>query len=159
MSEINIRLANKEDIKELLEMSTKFFEASPYSKLDELNTKELENTIYNVLFLQGLGRAVFLVSTDKDDKATGMLAAMVNKSMWSQNSIATEMAWWVEEDDRKSGVGKKLIEGYEYWTKMINAKLISLSTLMALDPDAKLSDFYEKQGYVKAEQAFVKEVK
>lgn len=158
MSEINIRLANIEDLKDLLDMATKFFEASPYSELDKLDIKELENTINNALILQGIGKALILVSIDKDNKATGMLAAMVNKSMWSENYIATELAWWVEEEDRKSGVGKKLIEGYEYWTKLINAKLISLSTLMSLDPDAKLSDFYEKQGYVKAEQAFIKKV-
>jgi len=158
MSEINVRLASVEDLKELLDMAIKFFKASPYAQLDELVDTDIVNTIRNTLILQSMGKAVILVSTDTDNKATGMLAAMASKAMWSENLIATEMAWWVSEDERKSGVGKKLIEGYEYWAKMVNAKLISLSTLKDLDPEGKLEEFYEKEGYVKAEQAFVKKV-
>lgn len=158
MSEINVRLASVEDLKELLDMAIKFFKASPYAQLDELVDTDIVNTIRNTLILQSMGKAVILVSTDTDNKATGMLAAMASKAMWSENLIATEMAWWVAEDERKSGVGKKLIEGYEYWAKMVNAKLISLSTLKDLDPEGKLEEFYEKEGYVKAEQAFVKKV-
>lgn len=158
MSEINVRLASVEDLKELLDMAIKFFKASPYAQLDEIVDTDIVNTIRNTLILQSMGKAVILVSTDTDNKATGMLAAMASKAMWSENLIATEMAWWVAEDERKSGVGKKLIEGYEYWAKMVNAKLISLSTLKDLDPEGKLEEFYEKEGYVKAEQAFVKKV-
>jgi GNAT superfamily N-acetyltransferase len=158
MSEINVRLASVEDLKELLDMAIKFFKASPYAQLDELVDTDIVNTIRNTLILQSMGKAVILVSTDTDNKATGMLAAMASKAMWSENLIATEMAWWVSEDERKSGVGKKLIEGYEYWAKMVNAKLISLSTLKDLDPEVKLEVFYDKEGYVKAEQAFVKKV-
>mgnify|MGYP003403401770 CR=1 FL=1 len=158
MSEINVRLASVEDLKELLDMAIKFFKASPYAQLDELVDTDIVNTIRNTLILQSMGKAVILVSTDTDNKATGMLAAMASKAMWSENLIATEMAWWVSEDERKSGVGKKLVEGYEYWAKMVNAKLISLSTLKDLDPEGKLEEFYEKEGYVKAEQAFVKKV-
>ena len=154
----NIRLANLDDLKELMDMGAKFFENSPYAKLDTIDMEEVAATLRNLLFLQSMAKAVILVSTDKDDRAVGMFAAVSNKAMWSSTNMATEVCLWVEPEDRKSGVATKLIEGYEYWTRMVGGKIASLSSLTALDPDNKLSDFYEKSGYAKAEQGFVKKV-
>ncbi len=158
MQETNtVRLANYDDLPELADMSEKFFNSTPYPKLDEFNKEETFATLRSLLALQPLGKALLLVST-KDNKAVGMLIAIANKTLWSSSTQVTEVAWYVSEEDRETGMGKKLIEGYDFWAKMINAKMQSMSIIESLDPDGVLKDYLVKNGYTASEQALVRKV-
>lgn len=139
-----MKLGTLEDLSEVTNMALKFLSVSGYETLGD------EETINELLMriLDG-DKTVGIVLLEE---GKGMLVATAGQFPYGRKKIATELAWWVEPKERKSGVGKDLLEAFEYWAKNVAfCDIISMSSL-----DDKVGKIYEKQGYKLSERAYMK---
>jgi GNAT superfamily N-acetyltransferase len=84
----------------------------------------------------------------------GFLAGTATPFPFGNHSVAVELGWYVEEDKRKSGLGKELLSAFEYWAKNIAG--CAVVTMGGLDDSGK--SFFEKNGYELSERTYIKEV-
>ena len=141
-----MKIATIDDLPEVLDMSMKFMATTGYTKYsDEQTISNLIETIVTgpqdtmiILLLPGVG----------------FLAGQASPFVFGQGIIASEIAWWINEDQRKSGAGVELVEAFEYWAENVaGCSLISLTGL-----DDSIGKFYEKKGYKLYERAYMKEL-
>lgn len=140
-----IRKATIEDVDALVEMGIKFAEASPYK---DYYTKDKIRTIAEFSVRDTLGFVAFI---DVDSK--GMLVGYCSEFLLGKIKTATELGWWVNPEDRKTSIGKELLQAFEEWAKEQDCKLITMISL-----DDALGSFYEKCGYKLTERTYMKEL-
>lgn len=105
---MNIRLANKFDIPQLLCMLRHYRDSGVIKGL----TVENEETALKILTAIVVGLGVAFVS-EKNNKLTGMLLAIKSPFMWDANKlIMSEIAYWVEVEHRGSTAGYRLLAKY-----------------------------------------------
>lgn len=141
-----MKIATIEDLPEVLEMSMKFLSKSGYEKYsDEGQIRNLIETV-----VTGAQNQMIILL----QPGVGFIAGQVSPFVFGPNLIASEIAWWVNEDKRKSGAGVELMDAFEYWAK--NVAGCTMITLTSLDP--KVGKIYEKKGYKLHERAYMKEL-
>ena len=140
-----LRIATPKDLDLIVDMAKKFASSTSFSKhTDETYIKSLVTE-----FITG----------DTDNKVCliydniGMLGGVKTPFMFGPVQVATEIAWWVDPEHRKNGVGEALIEAFEYWAKKVGCDLI---TMVCLEKD--LGKYYESRGYKLYEYGYVKEI-
>lgn len=143
-----MRLATISDLDNIVEMGLKFAqESSDYSTIAD--KESIRNLVYQTLISPQTERIVLF----KEGK--GMLGGAVSPSMYSKDMIATEIFWWVEPSERKSGLGSQLLSAFEYW-----AKNVALCTIIAVSSlDDSIGEFYQKKGYKPVERTYMKVIK
>ena len=105
---MKIRLANKFDIPQLMEMLRHYRDSGTIKNLKV----ESEETAMKILTAIIVGLGIALVS-EKDNKLTGMLLAIKSPFMWDVNKlIMSEIAYWVEPEHRGSTAGYRLLAKY-----------------------------------------------
>jgi GNAT superfamily N-acetyltransferase len=140
---MDIREATLEDAETLIKMLFNFASESPYTNLVDF---------YRVGQLAGS----FILDDDKlalicEDK--GMLLALTMPFLWGTKRTATEMAWWVEPEYRKSGLGTELIGFFHAWAEDKGCSAITLTSI-----DSKMNKLYDKLGFKLCEQTYIKEL-
>lgn len=140
-----IRKATQEDIDLLIEMGIKFAEASPYKTY---YTKDKLRTIADFSSREMIGFIAFI-----DEDKRGMLVGYGSEFLLGKVKVATEIAWWVNPEDRKTSVGKELLQAFEQWAKEQDCKLITMISI-----DDTLGSYYEKCGYKLTERTYMKEI-
>lgn len=141
-----MRIAVLEDLEEIKEMSINFLAESGYGEYS--NEETIENLIRSVLTGKQDEMIILL------EPGAGFIAGMSSAFSFGPHLLASEIAWWVNEDKRKSGVGVELINAFEYWAKNIaGCTMITLTSL-----DDKVGKIYEKKGYKLYERAYMKEL-
>ncbi len=141
-----MRIATIEDHDEVLEMSLKFMDSTGYTEYsNEATISNLINTI-----LSGKQNEMIILLKP----GVGFLAGMSSPFVFGPHFIASEIAWWINEDKRKDGAGAELVEAFEYWAK--NVAGCTMITLTGLDDE--IGKFYEKKGYKLYERAYMKEL-
>lgn len=140
---MDIRIATIEDTPKLLSMALEFIKTTKY----KYNEETLEKLILDLMSMDKT-KAIILMTDD------GMIGGVANQFIFGKHNTATEVAWWVSPEKRSSGLGKQLIEAFEYWAK--NVAKCDTVTMVALDD--KLGKVYEKNGYELYERAYMKEV-
>jgi GNAT superfamily N-acetyltransferase len=140
---MDIREATLADAETLIKMLLNFASESPYTNLVDS---------YRVGQLAGS----FILDADKlalicEDK--GMLLALTMPFLWGTKRTATEMAWWVEPEYRKSGLGTELIDFFNTWAVGKGCSAITLTSL-----DGKMNKLYDKLGFKLCEQTYIKEI-
>lgn len=142
-----LRVATIEDFDIVKSMATKFLEASGYKEYSDDET--IDNLIKGLL--EGnKNEAIIIIYDDKGMIAGSIVPFPFNNNKW----VATEVAWWVEPEDRSSGIGKELLDAFEYWVKeKTKATTITMGSL-----DEKLGNFYTREGYKLYERAYVKQI-
>ena len=141
-----MKIATIDDLPEILSMSMKFMESTGYTKYSD------EQTISNLIEAIVTGRQDTMIILLKP--GVGFLAGQASPFVFGQGSIASEIAWWINEDQRKTGAGSELVEAFEYWAENVaHCNLISLTGL-----DDNIGKFYEKKGYKLYERAYMKEL-
>ena len=136
-----IRIATREDEELIYNHAMKFVETTPYK--DHISERNIRNMIE--LFTQSDDKIILLYGD------VGMIVGMAAPFIFGGGYIATELAWWVDPEERKNGVGSELLSAFEYWANKIGCKMVSMSSL-----DDQVGKFYEKNGYVLQERAYVK---
>lgn len=140
---MGIRKANLLDAEALVKMLINFALQSPYTNLIDF---------YKIGNLAGS----FILDDDKLAlicDGQGMLLAMTMPFVWGKVQTATEMAWWVEPEYRKNGVGTALINAFQEWAAEKECKAITLTSL-----DSSVDKLYDRLGYKLCEQTYIKEI-
>ena len=141
-----MKVATIEDKQYILDLGMEFFNSIDYGRY--------ASEEYVSVFLDGF------LSSPKDiciavyEPKKGMILGQASAFPFGPHVLASEIAWYVSPDSRKSSLGKELIDAFEYWAKNIaGCTMITLSGL-----DDSIGKFYEKQGYKLYEYAYMKEL-
>ena len=148
---MNIRLANKFDVKQVIELIHKFQEAN---KLPESLMKELDDTYLNKLFHHLILGAGVVYLAEVDSKVVGMIIGMKSSSPWFPNQITLKelMLYTIKEHEGK-GIASKLLKAYNDKAKeLLENKEISLYAVSITRDLGKLD--YKKYGYKKIEETW-----
>lgn len=141
-----MKIATTEDVTEILEMSMKFMDGVGYKKYSD------EQNIHNLIQSIVTGRQDQMIILLKP--GVGFIAGQVTPFVFGPHYIASEIAWWINEEHRKDGAGAELLEAFEYWAKNVaGCTMITLTSL-----DNKVGKVYEKKGYKLYERAYMKEL-
>lgn len=144
---IELRVATVDDFDAVFEMCSKFIQQTRYS---EYLVEEVFRPLVESFVTDTTNDKIGILALD-EGKPVGLIGGAVNYFLFGGIKYAAEIAWWVEPEYRKSGVGKELIEAFEYWASKIDCKFVSMSAL-----DKELPKFYEKLGYGFAEVSYIK---
>lgn len=147
-----IRQANKFDIPQIVEMLKNYRDAAPIELLQIANDQDYIEKLLTEL-IAGSG---FILLAEKNGAAIGMLIAGIIPNIWNPKvTQCSEMAYWVNEDERGGTAGYRLIKSYvNECEKMIASGKIQMFTIskMVNSPDLK----YQKFGFEKLEETWVK---
>lgn len=139
-----MKVATAEDFSDLEDMCMHFLEASPYK---DLGDKEAIRVFLGQILEGANTEKVIILEPGK-----GFIVGMAMPFIFGTHMLATEIAWWVEPDQRGSGLGTELRDALEYWAiNIAGCKMISMSAL-----DVKLDDYYKEKGYTLYERAYMK---
>lgn len=141
-----IKIATIEDLPEVLDMAMKFMSLTGYTKYSDEQT--ISNLIETIVTGPQNTMIILLIP------GVGFLAGQASPFVFGRGSIASEIAWWINEEKRNSGIGAELVEAFEYWAK--NVAGCTIITLTSLDDS--VGKFYEKKGYTLYERAYMKEL-
>ncbi len=145
-----LRLAEEKDRQACIRMARDFHSSSPYKdlKFDEQRCSELFDK-----YIEGDKTELIIILAG--DTPFGMIIGFRSCLPFSSEIVCTEVAWWVDEDKRKTRDSFLLFKAYEDWTRRVGAKITQVAML---DEVTDLSGFYTKQGYKRAEQSFVRKI-
>lgn len=139
-----LKIATKEDKDIIQSLALNFVNTSPYK--DVYSTASIIKLMDQILTGDQTKAIILLHGTD------GMIVGVASDFPYGEFKMATELAWWVNEDKRSTGVGKELIDAFEYWAKEVaGCKGITMGSL-----DQPLDDYYTSRGYTLTERNFVK---
>jgi GNAT superfamily N-acetyltransferase len=144
-----IRLATASDKLRLVDLLNQFYEESGYEFVTGISKFERNYEEYIKH-----PEAVFLVS-EQEGRVVGFIFGAVATSIFSDDLVATELAWFMEKRSRGSSDSLRLVKAYEYWAKSVGAKFCSLACLNNI---RDLSKVYEKLGYVPSEKVYVRKL-
>lgn len=139
-----VRPATVWDILPAVDMGLAYIEeAGAYSGLNfnqELAAGMMVNSIQDPNYL-------FLISTDRQSKVTGMLwAACAPLLPWSDDLIANDLIVYVRPEYRGTRHGLDLIKQYQDWAFSLGAKEVRLSVASGIHEE-KTGRLYNKLGY------------
>jgi len=154
---LELKLATYDYFSDILEMTKKFHEASPYHGIEDYDESQVADKILH--FLESpRDTVIILLVNPETNKAVGMVVGMTTTGIFNRNKIAVELAWWVEEEFR----GKQSLElftAYNYWAENV-AKCDSVTmALLEDDKIEKLGKVYKRKGFVPVERAFIRKIK
>lgn len=148
---MNIRLANKFDQPEILEMLRHFREQTPIEQFKYCDNAEYISSLYHALLVGG---GVALVA-ECDDKVAGMILGIIEQSIWDPNNfLLRELCYWVEPEYRGTTAGYRLLKKYNEIAedlKLQNRIQMYTMTKMVNSPDIDFTRF----GYKKTEEVWV----
>lgn len=139
-----MKIAAIENYEAVLKMVISFSESSPYSKNIDFN--KLEDLVLGIL-TNHHPRTVIII----DEENRGFISGCYNTHPFLKGTIATELAWWVNEEHRNNGVGEQLLSEFEHWAKEQGCSYISMVCL-----NDTVSEIYENKGYTLQEKAYWK---
>ena len=148
---MKIRLANKFDVKQVIDLIHKFQEAN---KLPESLMEELDDTYLNKLFHHLILGAGVVYLAEVDSNVVGMIIGLKSSSPWFPNQITLKelMLYTIKEYEGK-GIGSKLLKAYNDKAKeLLENKEISLYAVSITRDLGKLD--YKKYGYKKIEETW-----
>ena len=141
-----LKIATIEDLPLVSRMAQSFIESSPYNRHFDMGM--VDGVLTQLSTSEDSRKGIVLLYGE-----VGMLAGMSSPFIYGPHYMATELGWWVEPDARKSGAGKELIKAFEEWARRVGCTLITMISL-----DDTVSQYYEKNGYVLTERAYMKEL-
>lgn len=142
---MSVRIATAEDKDLVIQMANKFIASTEYA--EQADADKISNMID--VFISSDGNDKLLILYDD----IGMLAGIVTEFPFGKNRVATDVAWWVEPDERGKKAGKELLEAFEFWAKKVGCSMVTMVCL-----DDQLGKYYEKKGYRLFERAYMKEI-
>ncbi len=139
-----MKIADLPDLKEIADMSMDFMSKTGYAGYSD--RESIEQLISDMINAPDHEKIILI------EPGVGFLAGISSKFIFGTGRIASEVAWWINEDKRGTGVGKELINAFEYWAKNVaGCTLISMTSI-----DEDVGKLYEKNGYKLYERAYMK---
>lgn len=145
-----IRRATKDDAEALFVMARKFVAFAPYQDKATATDDELRAVITYFT----ANATVFVA--EKNGTAIGMLVAVLAPLWYAPScNVATELAWWVEQEHRGGTAAIRLIQAYETWARNEQASMVTMSNLEVGD-DNRVASMLNRMGYRMTEQSHTK---
>lgn len=142
-----IRPATFNDIPIILSWSHKFVQEIPHPI--EADEPSIEDTLSQLIESDD---GCLIVSRDGQSAIGGMIFPYhFNKA----HLAAQELFWWVDEKDRKNGLGKKLLKGFSDWAAEKGATTLHMIALSNASHD-HVENLYKKHGFDRLETTYVK---
>ena len=151
---MQLRLGELKHVQDIMDMSRRFHEASPYGSM-ELDYYFVLDKVLKFLDPRGRRENIVFV-LEHEDKAVGVIAASIGNSLFNKEKVAYEVIWWVDVEHRSKD-SLILVKAYEEWAKECGATYIQMTLLNDLK-DKVLDRVYRNLGYKQAEQAYYKEI-
>lgn len=142
---IAVRSATLEDVDAVVALGLEFLETSTYRQLGAGEPNAIARLLCTVLD----HGAVFLAVAG--DEVVGMIAMLMVPHIFSGETFADEVAWFVKPAHR-GRAGVLLLQAAERWAVQNHAKLVK----MVAPEGTSVGDLYRRKGYQVIEQAFVK---
>lgn len=154
----NLKIADEGDLPYVIHMLDMFHKESPYSLL-EFNEHKVINSLLNIIN-SNKEESIIIISLDENKKEPiGLIIGLVSSSLFSDDKVATELAYYILPEHRSFKVAKKLIDAYEDWAGRVGATIVQMSLL---GPPSRsnevLESLYTRRGYYHAERAYLKEI-
>ncbi len=146
---MQVRQAKIQDRDEFVRLANLFLAESSYPI--KMNLMKLMTSFLRAIELDEI---VLFVAED-GDKLVGMLVGVVNESLFSNDKIASELAWFVEREYRGTSVALRLLAEFEKWAKLQGCSFIAMIDLHRVN---NLENMYNKLGYELAEKTYMKKV-
>jgi GNAT superfamily N-acetyltransferase len=133
-------------------MSKTFHEFSPYRHypFDENKVR----TIFDKYLLSPT--EVIVILGCKDGQVIATLVGTLSQLFFSPTNVAGEIIWWVDPEYRRTGIGFKMHEAFEFWSKQVGADVLQC---VQTEETTALVKFYTGNGYHLAESIYVKDIK
>lgn len=150
-----IRLANRFDTEDIIDMFLDFAKTSAYSNLvpEDPDLDHISNMI------RACAHAGFVLVGEVNDEPVGFLIAIRQPSMWDPRLMnLQETIWYVKPEYRKTSIGGKLFLEYSRRAEeMLASGEIThyTTTRMSTTPDLDL----EKRGWQLKEKMYMKGVR
>lgn len=149
---MKIRLATTDDFEAIVAIGHKFFQHNPYRHVSTLDDESLVATLHDLR-----ANHVLLVA-EVDGKVIGTAAAFVTPLFWNRNEKqGLEVFWWIDEEYRGDGNGKKLRLQLQTQAKVRGAKFWNMVALEDSMPDV-VGAMYEKAGFKPVERIYMKAI-
>lgn len=148
-----LKLAEEKDREDFIRMCKNFFDVSPF-KMMTFSRTQLDG-VFDVALNNRLNAIVILLVEGEDN--VGMVVGHCASPLFAEESIASELAWWVDEAYRNSRKAGELINAYEDWAIRIGAWASNMAFIEGVSPPS-VQKFYEKLGYSKTETSYLKEL-
>lgn len=147
---MKIRLASQADNDALVAIGHKFFQHNPYRHDSSLDEASLVAT------LDDLRLNHVLLVAEVDGRVVGTAGAFVTPLFWNHNEKqGLEAFWWVDEEHRGDGAGKKLRLQLQTQAKLRGAKFWNMVALEDSMPD-QVGQMYMKAGFRPVERVYMK---
>ena len=148
---MKIRLANKFDFPQILQLLHKFKMAAHTDMSNQFNNENHVATVYAHI-LAGRGLAIV---ADKDGVLVGMFIAMIDPIIWDPNTlIMRELAYYVDEEHRGGTAGYRLLAEYvKQADKLVEEGKINAYCMAKMENSPQLK--LEKFGFKKTEEVWV----
>lgn len=142
-----IRLANKFDKPDIIEMLRLFKQESPFTDYKSLENVEYINKLLDSILA---GQGVIFIEPN-----VGIIIGFISPTIWSDKIyFMQELAWFVKPNYRQGTAGYRLLLAYiKYAKDLKEQKRINFYTItkMTTSPNVK----YEKYGFKKIEECWI----
>lgn len=142
-----VRPATEDDIPPVVAMCGRFLRESEFGKWVSFEPEALVG-------LMGLALKIGCVFVaEENDLPVGFIAGVALPHPFSGVTFAEELAWWVDPEHRRSGLGPLLLAEFEAWAK---AKGARFAKMVAPAGEPGVGRYYRHCGYAEVETHFYK---
>lgn len=151
MLSLNLSLAQNTDLEEFVRLGKEFHKESPFYSLTDYSQQKMLQLFETAMISKHTQVLILLLK--EENRSVGMLVGMVGSPVFSDDLIASELAWFIEPEYRGSRKALQLVYAYEEWARRMGCKNVSMSLLTTLTDASKT---YERLGYTKTEISYLK---
>jgi predicted N-acetyltransferase YhbS len=142
---MSIRKAVASDVPRIVELGSRSLQDGPYAGIiDDIPAQAAR------FAAQVLESGEILVGED-DGKVVGLLGFIVADHHFSGQRYAAELMWYTLPEERKGGIGLKLL-----WEAEKRAKDMGAESFVFTAPNDEVATLYKRFGYSKMEVAYRK---
>jgi GNAT superfamily N-acetyltransferase len=153
MKRISIRSLSPEDLPLLYHYGKEFFERA---KMPGKWSDEEFNKNWSFLLEKGIGGILgAFLKTGDGDIIIGAIGSVISSELCTGAPYASELFLYVG-DEYRHGVGKKLVQEFERWSREAGVRRIHLTNRFAMG--LEVGTLYKRLGYEPAEAVWVKDV-
>lgn len=152
---MRIRWADLLDIPELVYWGEKFWDFTWFKQ--ELNKPYSPESVEALCrhLIQDMSGFILVVADD-EDKVRGFVLVTIAPFIYSMNdTIAGELAWYVDPELRGGKIGLQLLAKAELIATM---RGVTYMTMISMAHSMDIGPLYEKMGYSPTETTYVKEL-
>lgn len=149
---IELKIATWDHFPDILEMSEKFHQASPYKDTEVFDESRVSEIIIPIIE-SPIDRIILVLENSETKRAVGMVIGTTTLGLFSRSKIAAELAWWVDPEYRTKH-SLRLLDGFLYWAQNVAKCDTVQMALLENSLVERLTKVYNRKGLNLTERAF-----